>query len=96
MSIDSCVSFGVYNTPPSVSYTAYQDLQDTSSNAGTLVTENYVILNLLGSGGFASVYKAESKQDQDLYAIKVMLRVHRTYDFMNTIVQIQIIILFLN
>ncbi|EGF97037.1 uncharacterized protein MELLADRAFT_31757, partial [Melampsora larici-populina 98AG31] len=52
--------------------------------------ENYVILHLLGSGGFASVYKAESKQDQDLYAIKVMLRVHKTYGLQDEMIMNEI------
>ncbi|EGG00527.1 uncharacterized protein MELLADRAFT_111767 [Melampsora larici-populina 98AG31] len=79
MSIDSSVSFGVYNTPPSVSDTASLDPRDRSLNEGILVTENYLILDLLGSGGFASVHKAESKQDQDVYAMKVISRYHQKY-----------------
>ncbi|KAH9812722.1 kinase-like domain-containing protein [Melampsora americana] len=79
MSSDSSTSFNVYNTPPSGSDTSSLDPREKSSDDGTLVAGDYVTLNLLGSGGFASVFKAQSKEDQEFYAIKVMLRVHEKF-----------------
>ncbi|KAH9812723.1 kinase-like domain-containing protein [Melampsora americana] len=93
MSSDSSTSFNVYNTPPSGSDNSSLDPREKSSDDGTLVAGDYVTLNLLGSGGFASVFKAQSKEDQEFYAIKVMLRVHEEYGSQDELIMNEINIL---
>ncbi|KAH9814995.1 kinase-like domain-containing protein [Melampsora americana] len=83
MSSNSSTSFNVYNTPPSEKF----------SDNGNLVAGDYVTSNLLGSGGFASVFKAQSKEDQEFYAIKVMLRVHDDYGSQDELIMNEINIL---